>query len=110
MTSIDNKLTAARELHINGDYDAARKAYHALLKREPKNSEILHALGILHAQTEDFSGAIDYFRRAVTFEPQNPILYLNLGNALKSQNEFKEAAAAFPACYYLKARLRLRVE
>jgi predicted TPR repeat methyltransferase len=95
MKNHDDALTRARELHIDGQFDEAKAAYQAILRREPANIEILHAMGILHAQFEDYATAVDYFQQAIQHAPENPVLYLNLGNALKSQRLWPEAINAF---------------
>ncbi|MES2216858.1 MAG: tetratricopeptide repeat protein [Pseudomonadota bacterium] len=102
MKKTDTAVAKARELHIDGQFDAAKTAYLAILRRDPSNSEILHAMGILSAQSDDFTAAADYFQQAIKHDPENPILYLNLGNALKSQGLFAQAADAFHQAITLK--------
>jgi predicted TPR repeat methyltransferase len=88
-TSIN--LAAIQELHQSGMFDEAKKGYLRLLKKTPRDSDLLYALGILSAQQSDFHSAIDYFNQAIVQQPENPVLYLNLGNALKTLGEFEEA-------------------
>jgi predicted TPR repeat methyltransferase len=88
-------ITTIRQLHQAGNFEAARDGYRDILQDDPTNVEVLHALGLLHAQNNDFVSAANYFQTAIQHAPDNPILYLNLGNSLKSQGLLPEAAAAF---------------
>lgn len=90
-------------LHQAGDFIAARDGYLCILAQEPNNIEALHNLAILYAQHADFANAISYLKKAIQFAPNNPILHLNLGNALKSQGLFAEAIAALQQAITLKS-------
>jgi predicted TPR repeat methyltransferase len=92
----------ARAHQIDGQFDEAKAAYLAILKRDPNNTEAMHAMGILHAQFDDLVSAVNYFQQAIQLEPENPALYLNLGNTLKSQGLFEPAVTAFLKAIALK--------
>jgi predicted TPR repeat methyltransferase len=83
---------AVQKFHQIGQLDAAKEGYLTLLKASPHNAELLHALGILYAQQNDFSTACHYLKQAVHYEQHNPTLYLHLANALKMQGLLDEAA------------------
>ncbi len=80
-----------QELHKAGELEAAKKGYFALLKKNPHSAEILHGLGMLLAQEGDFKKAIPFFEKAIQFDANNPIIYLNLANTLKSLRLFSKA-------------------
>ncbi len=69
----------------------AEKAYLTLLRKNPRDIETLHALGILYAKKENFADAIKYLQLAVTYQPSNSILQLHLANVLKAQGLFDQA-------------------
>lgn len=84
-------LENLHELHRNGKVEDAKAGYLAFLKSHPKNSEALHALGLIFIEEENLSEAADYLKKAVEFEPSNPTLQLHLANILKMQGLFAQA-------------------
>lgn len=85
-------LETARENHQAGRLNEAKKGYLAILRVNPRDADVLHSLGVLYAQQENFSDAIDCLKKAVTYQPDNPTLQLHLANMLKLQGMFTEAA------------------
>jgi predicted TPR repeat methyltransferase len=102
MKNTPASLAAIQELHQSGLFDEAKQGYLRLLKKTPRDSELLYALGILSAQQSDFHSAIDYFNQAIVQQPENPLFYLNLGNALKTLGEFDAAKASLQKAVALK--------
>src|SRR5580692_1062593 len=94
-TSLD--IDAIRKLHHAGQLDEAKKAYLAILKKHPTQVEALHELGILCAQQQDFSAAIEHLQTAAKQQPDNTTIQINLGNALKTAGLFQQAAQVFQA-------------
>ena len=78
-------------LHRQGQLDEAEAGYLAILRKNPRAVDVLHSLGILYAQKENFADAIRYLRLAITYQPSDVVLKLHLANALKSQKLFAEA-------------------
>lgn len=78
-------------LHRSGDLDAAKKGYLAFLRKNPRDAETLHALGILCAQQENYADAIAYLQSAVKLQPNNLALILHLANILKFQGLYNDA-------------------
>lgn len=58
------------------------------------SAEVHNNLGLLYHEAGDFQGAEAQFREALRKAPQSAALYTNLGNALKGQQRFTEAAQA----------------
>jgi tetratricopeptide (TPR) repeat protein len=54
-------------------------------------STLLYALGGLYSQKQDYSKSIEYFRKFITFYPNNYHAYNSLGNALKADKKYDEA-------------------
>jgi predicted TPR repeat methyltransferase len=84
-------FNTARDLHRMGDLKTAKKAYLALLKNKPRNPELLHALGILHTQEENFAKATEYLEKAVHYEPRDPSIQSHLANVYKFQGLLEKA-------------------
>ncbi len=95
MKNVTLDLEAIQELHRAGELETAKTEYLKLLKKNSKSADLLHGLGILEAQIGNFSQATDYFKNAAEHDKQNPIIYLNLGNAFKALGFFDKAAVAF---------------
>src|SRR6185312_2240939 len=81
-------------LHRQGQLDEAEAGYLAILRKNPRAVDVLHSLGILYAQKENFADAIRYLRLAITYQPDNAVLQLHLANVLKSQGLYAEAIEA----------------
>ena len=82
-------------LHLRGDTAAAEHAYSRMLEREPANFRVLSAYGVLAAQTERHQLAADLFKKAITANPREPILFNNLGIAWTNLLRYEEATACF---------------
>ncbi len=52
-------------------------------------------LGVELAKKEDYQGAVEAYRRALSIDPKLPNIYLNLGLAYFKQGKFRESLAAF---------------
>ncbi len=81
-----------REQHRAGQLDEAKQGYLNILRKNPRNIDALHSLGILCAQQENFSDAIDYLKKAIEYQPNDPTLQLHLANVFKVQGLFSQAA------------------
>lgn len=76
-------MEAVQQLHQAGLLDEAKNGYLAILRKNPQDMDVLHALGMLSVQQGKLKEAITYLKTASQYHPNNPTLYLNLGNALK---------------------------
>lgn len=82
-----------KKLHADGQLEAAKKAYLALLNEQPDSYPILHLLGILCMQEGNLDEAKTYLEKAHHLQADDPTLTLHLANVLKSKGLFKEAIA-----------------
>ncbi len=96
-------FNTARELHRMGDLKSAKAAYLDLLKSKPRNAELLHALGILHTQEENFEKAIDFLEKAMMQNQHDPSIQSHLANVYKfqglldkAQNLLEKTVSQFP--------------
>ncbi len=85
-------LATIHALHQSGQFDDAEKGYLAYLRKNPREIEALHGLGILYAQQENFADATQYFESALKLQKNNRVLNLHLANVLKIQGLFEKAA------------------
>ncbi len=85
-------LSAIRELHQSGQLELAKDAYLAFLRKNPREVDALHALGIIYAQQKNYTDAAHYLETALKYQANNPVLQLHLANVLKMQGLFKQAS------------------
>lgn len=84
-------LSAALALHQNGQLDEARRRYEQLLVEQPEHPEALHLLGALHLQQGNAEQAVELIGRAIALQPDIPLYYGNLANALHQQGDDEAA-------------------
>lgn len=73
--------------------------FHKALELDPRNKEVLNALGIIHLlQFDEIEQAISYFEESVKADPEYSEAYNNLGYAHQKAGEFEKAIS-----YYKKA-------
>lgn len=85
-------INAVRDMHRAGFLTEAEEGYLSILRKNPREIDALHSLGILYAQRENFTDAIKYLQTAIQFQPNNPTLQLHLANVYKIQGLFSQAA------------------
>lgn len=90
----------------NAAYDAeapiaAIMAYEKALMIDPRNANVLTDTGTMYLKSGDADKAISYFEKAASEDPRHAKSRLNLGVALMSKKQYKEAADAFRECLSL---------
>ncbi len=65
------------------------------LQEKPDDAPSLAHQGLLEAEQQHYSAAIDFYRRAITKDPQLPGLELNLGLAYFKNGQFADALQPF---------------
>jgi tetratricopeptide (TPR) repeat protein len=88
-------FSRAKALHLEGRFPQAEAMYLYLLEQNPGDSETLHLLGLLHADTNRFETGIQLLRVAIAIEGPKPWLCRNLGVILERCGD----SAAAIACY-----------
>jgi protein O-GlcNAc transferase len=83
-------------------FDLAAQAYRRILRDYPQDADLKEALchaldrqGYLHQQSGRYAEAERCYQEAIQFQPQQPALYYNLGNALRELGKAKEAAQQY---------------
>src|SRR3990167_11443944 len=85
-------FASVRALHQAGEFLQAEEGYLAILRKNPRKIAVLHSLGILYAQQENFSAATHYLQTAIKYAPHDPTLQLHLANVFKMQGLYANAA------------------
>lgn len=78
-----------------GQPEQALPALLAAQKQLPKDAEVAFNLGNAYAKAEDFSAAVQAYKKAIKLSPMFAQAYENLGSVLHLQNALDEAKKAF---------------
>lgn len=103
-TKPDRAIETARRHFRDGDYKAAIAVLNTILQREAENFDALAMMAGCHALQGDFDKAVEYDRRAVDADPDNPQLWNNLGWDLFQAGRIDEAEETYRQCVDLDAR------
>ncbi len=87
-----------------GRFAEAETAFHAILGRNPRNANALHALGVIAMQAGRLDEAVEWLRRALQAEPGAFAILYNLGTALRRTGQAIEALPAFRRAVALNSR------
>lgn len=87
----------ALALEQQGQNSEAEQAWRKIAAADPKNPEPFAHLGLLESRQENYSAAIENYRKALTLAPAMPGLEINLGLAYFKADRFPEAVQAFSA-------------
>ncbi len=93
--SEEQRIGQAIAMQRQGQLDAAEALYRQILRRNPRQVDALHFLGVLAAQQHDNDGAVELIRRALELNPRYADAHNNLGNVLAAMERFDESAAAY---------------
>ncbi|WP_300303786.1 tetratricopeptide repeat protein [Ferrovibrio sp.] len=96
MTSeIASLLQQAVVRHQAGDIAAARELYASVLRRDPRQADALHLLGVICDQSGQHEAAVDLIERAIAQSPDAAEFHGNLGTALLALRRMDAAEAAY---------------
>jgi protein O-GlcNAc transferase len=98
---LQQQLASAVSLHQAGRLAEAERIYREVLAREPDNSDALHLLGVLAAQSGRLAESVDLIRRAVRSRPFAEAYY-NLALSLQGMERLNEVIAAYREAIRLK--------
>lgn len=65
------RMLEAMQLHVQGRLDEAEAAYASLLAELPQQPDILHSLGVIRMQRQQWLAAMEYFARALAADPHH---------------------------------------
>ncbi len=86
---------AALDLHRNGRLPEAEVLYRRILAATPRHFDALHMLGVVALQTNRPADAVDLIGKAIRSNSNIAAAHFNLGNALRAEKRFEDAAKAF---------------
>ena len=69
---------ASRALNA-GDYTEAEAGFRNVLRLEPRNVNAMGNLGVVYSRTLRYAKAIEIYKQALRFSPQDRGILLNLG-------------------------------
>ncbi len=95
-------LQTAFALHQRGQLAQAQALYEDVLRKEPRNFEALHHLGLVYCQKQQFARGLGFFDKALKANPRSADCHNNRGNALRDLGRFDEAVASFGKALALK--------
>jgi Flp pilus assembly protein TadD len=83
----------AKTLHDAGKYAEAEAVLRAAIARDPNNSDLRNARGVMFAAMNRHLDALWCYRDALALSPRAPGIWTNLGNALTQLKHLKGAVA-----------------
>jgi protein O-GlcNAc transferase len=99
--NIYKAIQSAIEHYKSGDLQQAELICKKILKKQPKNFDAFHLLGIIHYKLGNYESATKYTEKALNFKSNVPDVYINLGAISRAKGQLDDAIT-----YYQKA-LRL---
>ena len=96
------QLKEAIALHQKGQLAQAEAIYEDILKTQPKHVQLLHLLGVIAFQTQNYQRAVDLIGKAIEINPNNADFYSNRGIALKELKRLDEAVASYDRAIRIK--------
>lgn len=84
-------LTSARELFENKQIDDSIQIYEQLLKKSPKDAQVLNDLGILYLKRQKLDESEQHLKRSIELQPNCSVCLNNLGYLKTLQGEDAQA-------------------
>jgi len=95
MQTLSQAIQLAAEYHQAGHLSQAAVLYRQILQVNPRNSDILHLLGVLAGQQGHYAEAVKLIKKAIAIAPKQPTFHYNLGNALMGLGKLAPASQSF---------------
>lgn len=89
------RIEQAQECLMAGNLDEASAIFEALLGQQPDYSAALHGMGLICVQKTQFTMAENWLRKSVEADPNRPVNWNDLGEALRLLGRGEEAASAY---------------
>jgi protein O-GlcNAc transferase len=93
--SLQEAFELAIQYHNIGELQQAEAIYRQILEIAPHNGEVLHLLGIIAAQLENYETALELIEKAIQFDRSNANFYNSLGNLFWYQDKFEDAGRCY---------------
>lgn len=110
-TARDVRLTYARLLVGDKEYEAARAQFKRLMADAPNNAEVTMALGLLSMQLDDLDASENYFRQVLDLNYKDDnVVRIYLGQISEKRKHYEDAAGWYGAVdkgeQYLPAQIK----
>lgn len=89
------RFAQASAFHQRGQLDEAEALFRALLEKYPKDFDLLHRLGMIQGQRNNFEAAMGFIEQALAVEPNHASAHNILGNCLKGLGRHETALASY---------------
>ena len=96
------QFAQARALHQQGQLNEAEVIYRTLLQNYPKDFDLLHLLGMVQGQRNNFADAAALIEQAIAIDPGSAAAHSSLGNCLKGLGKYEEALASYDRALALR--------
>jgi tetratricopeptide (TPR) repeat protein len=96
--NIQKTIQLAFQYYQAGDLAQAGRLCREVLRKQPNNADILHFLGVISYQLQNYDSAILHIKKSLQIKPTNSDAYYNLGRAFQKKGEPNDAIK-----YYQKA-------
>jgi len=93
--TIPQALQLAQHYHQSGELHQARTLYQHVLQLQPQNSEVLHGLGVLAIQAQNYPEAIHWLQQAIALNDTIASFHINLGNGFYYLAQYQQAIHCF---------------
>jgi Tfp pilus assembly protein PilF/ADP-heptose:LPS heptosyltransferase len=93
--NIDYAIQSAFVHYNSGQLEDAERLCKKILKRQPKNAEVLNLLGLMLIQRKNYEPAIRYFEKSISADPLHAYAHNNLGFCLVRLGRKDEALGLF---------------
>ena len=92
---IQIQIEQAKRLHQQGHLSDASLIYEAVLKSDPFQSEAMHLLGLVAAQSGNYQLAVNWISKALIISPQNEKYHNNLGTSFFDWGQYIKAIESY---------------
>jgi len=93
--NVERDLQRAIGFHQTGKLQQAELIYQQILQIHPQHFTVLHLLGVIAYQAENFEIAVDLIGQAIKIDPNQSSCFFSLGLILKKQGRLREAINAY---------------
>ena len=99
---VDNLFQKGFALHQQNKLQEAKVIYEQILVLEPNYFNALQFLGLIFAQTNQFSKSVNFLSKALEIKPNDADCWTNYGNILQELKRFDEAITCYDKALCIK--------
>lgn len=96
------RFAQAQAFHQQGQLDPAEAIYQALLQKYPRHFDLLHLMGTVQGQRNNFPEAIRFIEQALSVDPNNAAAHGSRGNCLRGLGKYEDALASYARALALR--------